>query len=200
MAGRTGNSRIGGRGSVASVLVAALLAVAVSLALTGCGGDSSDDSTTAATTTTSAEEAYANGLTNAAKALGSFGTAVSSGSSGEQTADDIRSAIGEWESAIGSITDLDLPASLQGQRDTLVADSRAFVDAWNAVADSYDSSATNGVLELVQMRSPILQGVDSLQAAITGALQAAGSAAQSELESAQNELTDALSEITSLRP
>ena len=184
---------------VTVLLLAMLLAVA-SIALTACDSDSSGDSTTSDTTTVSAEQTYAEGLTDAAQAVGSLGTAVVSGSGGEQTAEDIRSALDDWESAIGSIDGLDLPASLQDDRDRLVEDSRAFVDAWNEVADQYESSTTNGLLELVQMRSPILEGIDALQAAITGALEEGGDALQSELDSAQDQVTDALSEITRLRP
>lgn len=185
------------RSRVAGVVIALFIAALSGLAFTAC---SSDDSTTTATSTSSPEQAYAEGLANAARAVVSLGQAVTSGSSGEQTAADIRSATQDWESAISSIDVLDLQARLQGERDQLVEDSRAFVDAWNEVANEYDSSTTNGLLEIVQMRSPILEGITSLQSAIAGALEEAGSATQDVLASAEDQLRDALSQITRLRP
>lgn len=199
---RTTRVRLSGRDRIVSIAIASLLALVGVLALAACDSDSDSagDSSTTATSLSGSEQAYAEGLANAAQAVASLGQAVASGSSGEQTADDIRSATRDWESAIGSIDGLDLPAGLQGQRDQLVEDSRVFVDGWNEVANEYDSSATNGLLELVQMRAPILAGITSLQSAIRGGLEEAGSAAQTELESARDQLRDALSEITSLRP
>lgn len=189
-----------GRRRLVGALIALLIAFLSGLALTACSSDGSGDSTTTATSASSPEQAYAEGLANAARAIVSLGQALTTGSSGEQTATDIRSAIQDWESAIGSIDELDLEASLQGDRDQLVEDSRAFIDAWNEVADEYDTSTANGLLEIVQMRSPILEGITSLQSAIGGALDEAGSAAQDALASAEDQLRDALSEITSLRP
>lgn len=181
---------------LALVMAAVLIAVAASLALTACGDDdASDEGTT--TAVESPEATYADGLAGAASASAALGQAVISGDSAEDTATQIRSATDDWQSATDGIADVELSDPLAGQRDALVDASPAFVDAWNEVADEWQENATNGVLQLVQRRDPILSGLDALGTAIGGAIEETGSAIQSELEDAQKELDEALQEITS---
>jgi hypothetical protein len=182
---------------MALAMVAVLVAVAAGLALTACGDD--DDASDEGTTTAveSPEATYADGLASAASASAALGEAVISGDSGEDTATQIREAAEDWQSAIDGISDLELSDPLAGQRDALVDASPDFVDAWNEVADEWEENATNGVLQLVQRRDPILAGLDALGTAIGGAIEETGAAIQSELEGAQDELNEALEEITS---
>lgn len=182
---------------LALAMIALLIAVAAGLALTACGDD--DDTSDEGTTTAveSPEATYADGLASAASASAALGQAVVSGDSAEDTATQIRNATEDWQSAIDGIADLELSEPLAGQRDALVDASPAFVDAWNEVADEWEENATNGVLQLVQRRDPILAGLDALGTAIGGAVEETGSEIQSELEGAQDELNEALEEITS---
>ena len=182
---------------LALAMIAVLIAVAAGLALTACGDD--DDTSDEGTTTAveSPEATYADGLASAASASAALGQAVVSGDSAEDTATQIRNATEDWQSAIDGIGDLELSDPLAGQRDALVDASPAFVDAWNQVADEWEQNATNGVLQLVQRRDPILAGLDALGTAIGGAIEETGAAIQSELEGAQDELNEALEEITS---
>lgn len=184
-----------------AVLVALLLAaVGVSLALAACGNDDSSDTTTAATVAGSPEEAYANGLGSATEAVAGLGAAIVSGGSDEDVASDLRTSLDQWQSAIGDITDLDLTDDLSSQRDDLVASSGAFVDAWNAVADEWESGATGGLLELVQQRTPIIDGIDALQSSVTGLLSVADEEISAQLEDAEDQLSEALSEIEGASP
>lgn len=191
-------------------LLAVLLAAALAVGLAACDDDSETGGpTTAATATATAssttvttaptsEEAYAEGLRDAAGALTDLGGAVVSGDEPQAVQDAIASALDEWQDAIdrAGAADLDDP-TLVGQRDDLEAASPDFVSAWTAVGDQWATGRANGLLELAQQRAPIVGGAQALAGAIDGALSTAGEEAQSRLEGLRDEVTSALEQIQS---
>lgn len=179
---------------VSFALIALLAAIAAGFALTACGDDD-EPSSGATTVAQSSDQIYAEGLASASEAAVDLAAAVVSGDSPEEVASQIESALAEWEAAIGQIGPLDLTGELASQRDTLVASSDPFVAAWTNVADEWSSDTANGLLELAQQIDPIVAGIQGLEGAVGGALQAVGSQAQETLDGVESELQTALDEI-----
>lgn len=181
------------------MLMAGLLAVG----LAACGdddGEAADPTTATATAPRSGEEAYADALRDASSAVSGLAAAVASGDDPATVEASITAALADWQDAVARAEAADLAdASLDGQRDALVASSPAFVAAWTAVAGEWATSATNGLLELVQRRSDIAGATRALAEAVDGALAVAGEEARGALEGVRAEITSALEGITSTR-
>lgn len=183
------------------VFISILLFAAIAVGLTACGEDSdSADSTTAATATAaqSPEEVYATALQDAGTAFVDLSAAVVSGDDPGEVASSIRDSVASWEQAIDSAESAELTDDgLIDQRDALVASSPDFVAAWSAVADQWERSTGDGVLELVQQRTPIADGAEALGSAVEGALQSAGEQAKDQLERLQEQIETGVEEIDS---
>lgn len=179
------------------LVVLVLLVASLALGLVACGGD--DSGADAASTSTAAQapnEVYAEALRDAATATAGLAGVIASGDDPEDAAASIRDRLADWQDAISAADAAELTEmTLVEQRDALVAASPAYVEAWTAVADEWETGTANGILELVQQRSPISDGTSALATAVQGALENAGAAAADELRGVQQEIESALDEV-----
>jgi len=183
------------------ILAFVLVFTALAVGLVACGDDSDDGdaaTTAPATAAQSPEVAYATALDDAGMAFVDLGAAVASGDEAAAVASSIRDSVAAWEEAIAAASAAELTDdALADQRDALVASSPDFVAAWSAVADQWERSTGDGVLELVQQRTPITGGAQALGTAVEGALQSAGEEAKAQLEGLEEQIQDGLDEIES---
>lgn len=143
----------------------------------------------------SPESVYATALKDAGAAFVDLGGAVVSGDEPATVASSIRESLAAWEQAIDSAELAD--EALIEQRNALVASSGDFVAGWFAVADQWDRSTGDGILELVQRRAAIAGGAEALGTAVEGALRSAGEEAKVRLEGLQEQIQTGLDEIQS---